>query len=110
MLKRLSRIVRALRGMYAADPESRDTIAHQFQAHARGPLGQRPFLLYRGQRYTYAEANRRVNRHASAYQRLGLGKGDTIALIMENRPEYIWHFLAAGKLGVKISLINPQNG
>src|SRR5262245_42744724 len=108
MLKRLPRFIRALRGMYATNPDSDQTIAHQFEKHAAGPLAQRPFLLYRGHCFTYEAANRLVNRYASAYRSLGLRAGDTVALMMENRPEYLWHFLAAGKLGVTISLINPQ--
>jgi fatty-acyl-CoA synthase len=102
-------MIRAVRGNYAVDPTSNETIAYQLEKHARGPLAQRPFLRFRDQRYTYEEANRHINRHASAYRELGLGQGDTVALMMENRPQYIWHFLAAGKLGAKISLINPQN-
>ena len=110
MLKLLSRLTGALRSMYFADADSPRTIAYQLEEHARGPNAERVFLLFRDKRFTYAEANRRINRYASAYQGLGLTRGDTVALMMENRPEYLWHFLAAGKLGVRISLINPQNG
>jgi fatty-acyl-CoA synthase len=35
-------------------------------------------------------------------------KGDVTALYMENRPEYLWHYLAAAKLGVVVALVNPH--
>ncbi|MFC0107673.1 long-chain-acyl-CoA synthetase [Kibdelosporangium aridum] len=66
------------------------------------------FLLYEDQRFTYAQANRIVNGIAHAYRERGLRKGDVLALLMENRPEFIWHYLAAGKLGVVAALVNTR--
>jgi fatty-acyl-CoA synthase len=109
MFERLRRFYRAGRGLFAVNPASHETIAYQFEQHAAGARAQQPFLLFGDLRFSYAEANRIVNRYASAYSALGLMKGDTVALIMENRPEYLWHYLAAGKLGVVISLINVNN-
>ena len=68
----------------------------------------RPFLLYDDQQFDYAQANRMVNRIAHAYRARGLRKGDIVALLMENRPEFVWHFLAAGKLGVAVALVNTR--
>jgi len=68
----------------------------------------RPFLLYEDQRFDYAEANRVVNRVAHAYRASGFRQGDTVALLMENRPEFVWHYLAAGKLGVAVALVNTR--
>jgi acyl-CoA synthetase (AMP-forming)/AMP-acid ligase II len=109
MFDQVRRLYRAGRALYAMNPESHETIAYQFEQHAAGKRAGKTFLLYRDQRFSYDEANRIVNRYASAYSALGLAKGDTVALVMENRPEYLWHYLAAGKLGVIISLINTHN-
>jgi fatty-acyl-CoA synthase len=109
MFERLRRFYRAGRGLFAVNPASHETIAYQFEQHAAGERAQQPFLLFGDLRFSYGEANRIVNRYAAAYSALGLMKGDTVALIMENRPEYLWHYLAAGKLGVVISLINVNN-
>jgi fatty-acyl-CoA synthase len=109
MFERLRRFYRAGRGLFAVNPASHETIAYQFEQHAAGERAHQPFLLFGDLRFSYGEANRIVNRYASAYCALGLTKGDTVALIMENRPEYLWHYLAAGKLGVVISLINVNN-
>jgi acyl-CoA synthetase (AMP-forming)/AMP-acid ligase II len=67
-----------------------------------------PFLLYEHHRFDYAQANRIVNRIAHTYRAKGILKGDVIALFMENRPEFVWHYLAAGKLGVVVALVNTR--
>lgn len=68
----------------------------------------RPFLLYEDRQFDYADANRLVNRIAHAYLARGIRKGDTVALLMENRPEFVWHYLAAGKLGAAAALVNTR--
>jgi acyl-CoA synthetase (AMP-forming)/AMP-acid ligase II len=77
------------------------TSAHRSQA-------ARPFLLYEDRQFDYAEANRIVNRVAHAYRAKGISKGDVLALLMENRPEFVWHYLAAGKLGIVVALVNTR--
>ncbi|MEU7143542.1 long-chain-acyl-CoA synthetase [Nocardia sp. NPDC046473] len=69
---------------------------------------EHPFLLYEDQQFDYAQANRIVNRIAHAYRGAGVRKGDVLALLMENRPEFVWHYLAAGKLGVVTALVNTR--
>ncbi|MFI6041629.1 long-chain-acyl-CoA synthetase [Nocardia sp. NPDC051321] len=69
---------------------------------------EHPFLLYEDQQFDYAQANRIVNRIAHAYRAAGVRKGDVLALLMENRPEFVWHYLAAGKLGVVTALVNTR--
>jgi len=51
-------------------------------------------------RLSYAALNERANRAADALAKLGLGRGDRIALLSENRIEYLELVLAAAKLGV----------
>jgi acyl-coenzyme A synthetase/AMP-(fatty) acid ligase len=109
MFDRIYRFYRAGKGLLFANPASNQTIAFQFEQHATGENAGRPFLIYRDRRFTYAEANKQVNRHSSAFKGLGLKKGDVVALVMENRPEFLWHYLGAAKLGVIVSLINTHN-
>src|SRR5947208_405086 len=78
--------------------QSHRTIAWQFERQARRRPNQ-PFLLYRDRSYTYAEANALINRHAHAYRVTGVVKGDVVAMMIENRPEFLWHFFALLKLG-----------
>jgi acyl-CoA synthetase (AMP-forming)/AMP-acid ligase II len=96
-----------LEGLGLLAPDRGNTLAFQFERHA----AQRPqqiFLLFEDEHYTYAEANALINRHAHAYRALGVGKGHVVALMFENRPEFLWHIFALHKLGAIASLINSQ--
>ena len=54
-----------------------------------------------GRRFTYAALNRRANAMADLWTReWGLVKGDRIAILSENRVEYVDSFFAAGKTGI----------
>ncbi|RJO70690.1 long-chain-acyl-CoA synthetase [Nocardia panacis] len=86
---------------------SHRTLALELERRARTQPAH-PFLLFGDRRYDYADANRMVNRTAHAYRAAGLVKGDVVALLMANRPEFLWHYLAAGKLGVVVALVNTQ--
>jgi acyl-CoA synthetase (AMP-forming)/AMP-acid ligase II len=109
MFERLQQYIRAGRALAFTSPRSNKTIAFQFESHATGAAADRPFLLYGDERYTYKAANAEVNRYANAYKALGIGKGDTVALLFDNRPAFVWHYLAAGKIGAIASLINSHN-
>jgi acyl-CoA synthetase (AMP-forming)/AMP-acid ligase II len=85
------------------------TLARRFETHARSAAKDDAFLIWGEQTFSYAEANAIVNRYAYAYLQLGLRAGDAVAILMDNRPEFLWHFLAAGKLGVVAALINTHN-
>ena len=109
MLERITHLYRAGKGMLLANPRSNQTISFQFERHANSAIGSRPFLLYGEERFSYAEANKLINRHAHAYEALGVGKGDVVAVLLDNRPAFLWHFLACGKLGAVCALINSHN-
>jgi fatty-acyl-CoA synthase len=109
MLDALAYALRFVRGLSAIARQRAPTLAQRFERHARGPHGDDTFLLYDDRRYSYREANALVNRHAHAYRKLGLVAGDVVALLLDNRPEFLWHFLAAGKLGLTASLLNTHN-
>ena len=46
------------------------------------------------------------NKVANYFLTLGFQKGDTVALLMENRPEYVAMWLGLAKIGVVTALIN----
>ncbi len=69
---------------------------------------QQTAVLYEDRRYSYSALNAAANRVAGTLQALGLRKGDCIALLMDNRPEYLFTILGANKLGVVTSLINSH--
>lgn len=51
------------------------------------------------QSYTWAETLERVQAFARGLERLGLGRGDRLAIVGDNRPELYWGLLAAQVLG-----------
>lgn len=52
--------------------------------------------------FTYLETNDRVNRFARALRKMGVVKGDRIALFLVNSPTYVFAFFAAMKLGAVV--------
>lgn len=48
------------------------------------------------------------NRIASVFQKAGYVKGDAVALMMPNKPEFVATWLGLGKLGVVTALINTH--
>jgi acyl-CoA synthetase (AMP-forming)/AMP-acid ligase II len=55
---------------------------------------------------TYGQLNVLANRYANFFSEQGFKKGDVVALMMENRPEYLMAIIGLSKLGVITSLIN----
>jgi fatty-acyl-CoA synthase len=56
--------------------------------------------------YTYAVLNREVNKLANAFLRLGIRKGDKIALLAKDCKEFVFTYLALSKIG---SVMVPLN-
>ncbi len=56
-------------------------------------------LAWRGGRRTYAELHDRVNALAAALTERGIGEGDVVALLLQNRPEFIELVYAVSRVG-----------
>lgn len=67
-----------------------------------------PFILFEDERLTFAEVNARANRVAHAALAAGLKKGDVVALMMYNRPDFVTIWLGMAKAGVVTALINTS--
>ena len=61
-----------------------------------------------GVEITYAEAAGEVERLRVVYAASGYSHGNRIAYLLENRPDYLLHMLAANALGVSVVPINPD--
>jgi len=59
-----------------------------------------------GESITFQEAEDLVNKIANIFYAAGLRKGDAVALVMENRIEYVPIWIGLSKIGVVGSLIN----
>lgn len=65
-------------------------------------------LLFEERRYSYSGFNAAANRVSSVLKGLGMARGECVALLMDNRPEYLFTMVGANKLGVVTSLINSH--
>ena len=61
-----------------------------------------------GVEFTYAQTKERVLRLLECYHAAGYGHGHRVALLLENRPEFFFHYLALNALGCGIVPINPD--
>ena len=64
------------------------------------------FLLYHDRRLTYADFGREVHRVAQGLLRLGVKKGDRIALLLPNCPEFLFAVFAAAEIGAIFVPVN----
>ena len=65
-------------------------------------------LLSEGQHYTYAQWNARTNQYARWALAQGLAKGETVALLMPNKPEYLCIWQGIAKSGCVTALLNTN--
>ncbi|CRK92993.1 CLUMA_CG006481, isoform A [Clunio marinus] len=63
-------------------------------------------LVFEGREWTFSEINDFKNRIANVFHQHGFKHGDKVALLMENRPEFVATWLGLSKLGVVVPLIN----
>ncbi|XP_066425288.1 long-chain fatty acid transport protein 6 isoform X2 [Molothrus aeneus] len=67
----------------------------------------KPFLIYEGTVHTYRDVDRRSNRIAQVFlQHEALKKGDTVALLMGNEPDFINVWFGLAKLGCVVAFLN----
>lgn len=60
---------------------------------------QNIFLQFEEESYTYGDMWEITNRLANGFLKQGIGKGDHVAIILSNRPEFIWSWFALAKIG-----------
>ncbi|MET0269247.1 MAG: long-chain-acyl-CoA synthetase [Sphingomonas sp.] len=99
---------RLMRGYSRVAPFARDlpyTVADRLEERAASD-GDAPFILFEEQAIGFAEMNARANRVAHAAMAAGLRRGDVVALLMLNRPEYVMIWLGLAKAGIVTALIN----
>jgi len=70
--------------------------------------GSRPALLFEDRRYTWADVDAEVNRAARAFRELKIGQGDVVALLMDNRPEFLFAITGLNRLRAAGALINTN--
>ena len=88
-------------------PDARITVADWVEARAQ-EHPERDFVRFEERSLSYGELNAAANRVSHWAYGQGLGHGDVVALLMENRPEYIATWAGLAKLGVTAALVNTN--
>src|SRR5208283_5056491 len=65
-------------------------------------------LIFYGRKISYTELKDQVDRLACALADLGIKKGDTVAILMLNSPQYFIAYYGAMKAGARVTLISPM--
>ena len=78
--------------------------------HAAGARSQKTALIWEGEpgeqtTWTYAELAKQVKRFGSALRKLGLGKGDRVAIYMPMIPEAVVAMLGCARIGAIHSVV-----
>jgi crotonobetaine/carnitine-CoA ligase len=64
------------------------------------------YLICGEQRVTYREFDRQINRAANGFLKLGIRKGERVALMLRNRPEFLHAWFGLNKIGASMVPIN----
>src|SRR5262249_28242696 len=56
-------------------------------------------VVFRGERLTFAALRDKADRLACAFLTLGVGRGERVAILLPNRPEWVIASVAAAKVG-----------
>ncbi|MDO8330618.1 MAG: long-chain-acyl-CoA synthetase [Fluviicoccus sp.] len=87
------------------NPDSRQSIGKVVEFWARW-TPDRVALRFDDRAWTYRELNAWANRLANLWAARGIRSGDTVAILMENRPEVLACVIAAMKLGAIAAMLN----
>ncbi len=79
-------------------PLAGQVAAHILRLQAQR-IGERVFTVCGTENITYAEADRRADRIAAACHGLGIVKGERVALLLGNRPEYLDLWFGLSRIG-----------
>ncbi len=65
-------------------------------------------LLFEDRAYSWSELDQHVNRYANWLTGQGLVRGDVVALMMDNRPEFLMIVMAFSRVGIYGALLNTS--
>lgn len=98
---------RGLLNLVLLKPDQQNSIGRVLERLAESQP-RHPALRFEDRVWTYAEFNAWANRIASLLRAQGVRAGDSVAILMENRPEVLACVAATVKLGAIAGMINHQ--
>ncbi len=108
-VKYLRDMGRAVLSISKFDVNKEETVADHFEQIVDRRKGATLFF-YEDETYTYQQMDDWANQFAHYLTSQNIGKGDVIAINMENRPAYVAAWVGAAKVGATSALINTNLG
>ena len=99
-LRALAKVSRIARNPGRTYPDVARDLALQY--------GDRVALISDREQLTYREYDQRANQYARWALEIGIAKGDVVALMMPNRPEYLAAWLGVARAGGVTALLNTN--
>jgi len=103
----LKGLMRTLKRVKSIAPESANLICDDLEA-AVDRWSAQPAITFEGKTISYAELDAIANRYAHWAKGQSITRGQTVALFMPNRLEYLAIWYGLSKVGVATALINNQ--
>ena len=103
----ISAIARTLWSLRDVKPDSPHTVVDVVERRARATPDAGAFHFL-DRTMTYAQLDAHADRVAHWARACGVGRGDAVALLMENQPEYVATWLGLLKVGAVAALINTN--
>ena len=83
------------------------SLMHQGLEEAAARFGARPAVLVGSDHWSFSDLDRATNTFAQHLKDRGVGRGDRLAVMASNRPEFAVAVYAASKLGAAAVLLSP---
>lgn len=101
----LPALLKGVRTMLHSGPEKKMSIGRLLE-HQASTRPAATALKFDDKLWTYRSFNAWVNRIVAHFSRLGVGEGDVVAILSENRPDMLAATAAATKLGAIAGMLN----
>lgn len=103
-LRAVARLTRSARYLM---PRSKVSVATLLEERVRsGPNDLA--LAWQDERFTWTAFDEQSRRYADFFAREGVKKDDVVAIVMENRPDFVFAVMGLSRLGATASLINTN--
>jgi crotonobetaine/carnitine-CoA ligase len=78
----------------------------RFLEDAVAEVPDEPLLIWNDLHISYREFNEHVDRAANVWHGLGVRRGDHVAFMADNKPEFLYAWLGLAKIGVTLVAVN----
>jgi crotonobetaine/carnitine-CoA ligase len=91
------------------DSSIKERTTHRLLERRAEQYGNRDFLFFKDEVWGLEDFDREASKVAAGLQALGITKGDKVAVMLKNRPEYLFAWFGINKLGAVEVPINPAH-